>query len=381
MLMNSRKYADCFRSTIVRWLLVTIVVVSAPGNLLFAQRSGIGGKRDVDVMTVNLYIGADFTPLVTLDPRDPDFGTKFLTGTATIYGRILASNFPARAEAIAKEVARRAPDVIALQEVAQLRQQLQGDAIFGGTIPATEVTMDYLETLLEELDRHGAHYGVACLSENLDVEVPLATGPGTFADLRLTDRDVILIRTDLPPGYLRASNPQAGNYQAALTLPIGISVLRGWCSVDLAVRGRAFRVIDTHLEDALPETLPDVQGFQASELLNGPADTDLPVILAGDFNSDAYGNYGPSVYPMLTTDGGFQDAWSVARAGEPGLTWGHDSLLSDPSVPFTLRIDYVLYRGGGIAASDADTIGWMIRALPPLWFSDHAAVVTKLSIP
>ena len=252
-----------------------------------------------------------------------------------------------RAEAIAKQVALRGPDVLALQEVTQLRRQSPGDAIIGGTIPATEVSLDYLAILLGELERHGAHYGVACLSNNLDVEVPLATGPGTFDDLRLTDRDVILIRTDLPPDYMRASNPQSGNYTAALTLPIGISVYRGWCSVDLEVRNRAFRIIDTHLEEALSESLPDIQGYQAAELLTGPANTNLPVILSGDFNSDAYGNYGPSVYPLLTTYGGFQDAWSVARPGESGFTWGHDDLLSDPSVALSLRIDHVLYRGWG----------------------------------
>jgi endonuclease/exonuclease/phosphatase family metal-dependent hydrolase len=230
-------------------------------------------------------------------------------------------------------------------------------------------------------EREGTHYGVASMSQDLDVEAPLATGPGTFDDVRLTDREVILMRTDLPPGYLQATNPQSGNYAAALPLPIGVTVLRGWCSIDLLVRGRMFRVIDTHLEEALPSPLPDIQGYQAYELLTaGPAKTDLPVILAGDFNSDANGNYGPTVYPLLTTVGGFSDAWSVARPGEPGLTWGHDPFLSDPSVPFSLRIDYVLYRGQGFQAKDAETIGWMIRGLPPLWFSDHAAVIAKLDI-
>jgi len=346
----------------------------------FAEQPGVGGKRDLDVMTVNLYVGADFSPLTTLNPSDPDFGVKFLTGVATIYGRIGASNFPVRASAIAQQVALRGPDVIALQEVTLIRRQSPGDAIAGGQTPATDVVSDYLQILMAALEHQGAHYAVASMSQDLDVEVPLATGPGMFDDLRLTDREVILVRTDLPPGYLRATNPQWANYSAALPLPIGITVLRGWCSVDLEVRGRTFRVIDTHLEEALPSTLFDIQGFQAYELLTGPADTNLPVILAGDLNSDANGNYGPSPYPLLTTVGGFRDAWSVARPGVPGLTWGHDPFLADPSVPLTLRLDYVLYRGNQFHATDADTIGWMIRAFPPLWFSDHAAVIAKVDI-
>jgi len=361
-------------------LLVLAIPLCLAGTSAFAQRSGVGDKRDLDVMTVNLYVGADFSPLTTLNPADPDFLVNFLNGVATIYGRIGAANFPVRAEALAQDIARRAPDVISLQEVTQIRRQSPGDAIVGGTIPATTVVADYLAILLDALQRQGAHYAVASMDQDLDVEVPLATGPGTFDDLRLTDRDVILVRTDLPPGYLRATNPRNGNYAARLPLPIGLNVLRGWCSIDVQVRGRTLRVIDTHLEDILPPQLPDIQAYQAAELLAGPANTSLPVILAGDFNSDAYHNYGPVVYTLLTTAGGFADAWRVARPGEAGLTWGHDQFLADPSVLFSIRIDYVLYRGSRLHASDADTIDRMIRATPPLWFSDHAAVLAKVAI-
>lgn len=224
------------------------------------------------------------------------------------------------------------------------------------------------------------HYAVASMAQDLDVEVPLVTGPGTFDDLRLTDRDVILVRTDLPPGYLRISNPQNGNYTASLPLPIGVNVIRGWCSIDVQVRGRTFRVINTHLEEALPSPLPDIQAYQAAELLAGPANTSLPVVLAGDFNSDAYGNDGASVYSMLVGPGGFKDAWSAARPRQLGLTWGHDAALADVSALFSIRIDYVLYRGSGLLAEDADTISSIIRSTPPLWFSDHAAVVATLAI-
>lgn len=367
------------KSPAARFMMLAITLCLA-GTPAFAERPGVGGKRDLDVMTANLYVGADFGPLTTLNPADPNFGLKFLTGTATIYGQIGAAKFPVRAAALAREVAVRAPDIIALQEVTLIRHQSPGDAIFGGTSPATGVVADYLGILLAELQHQGAHYTVVSMVQNLDVEVPLATGPASFDDIRLTDRDVILVRADLPPGYLRAINPLSGNYAVSLPLPIGINVLRGWCSIDVEVRGRTVRVINTHLEEALPQPLPDIQAYQAGELLAGVANTSLPVILAGDFNSDAHGNYGPTVYPLLTTIAGFADAWSVARPGAPGLTWGHDSLLADPSALFSIRIDYVLYRGGRLQASDADTISSIIGTTPPLWFSDHAAVVAKIAI-
>src|SRR5262245_15419283 len=232
-------------------LLITLTFFTVEPSA-FAQEQAIGGKRDLDVMTLNLYVGAVFDPLTTLDPSDPNYGLKFLQSVATVYGQIIASNFPARAEAIAREIAVRGPDVIALQEVTQVRRQSPGDSIAGGTTPATDIVegADYLQVLLAALERHGARYAVAATSQELDVEVPLVTGAGTFDDVRLTDREVILIRTDLPPGYLMAANPQSGNYAAMLPLPIGITVLRGWCSIDLQVRGRTFRVINTHLEEA-----------------------------------------------------------------------------------------------------------------------------------
>src|SRR5262245_17343740 len=223
-----------------RKAILTVAIVCGFSSTTWSQREGVGGQRAIDVATVNLYIGASFTPVTTLDPSAPDFGAKLLAGVATIYGNLVASNFPKRAEALAQELVARAPDLIALQEVPLIRRQAPGDAIGGGTIPATAVEADYLAILLEALERNGAHYEPACQVQNFDVEVPLAT-PAGFHDLRLTDRDVILKRTDLPPGYLHTSNPQAGNFAAFVPLPIGVNVLRGWCSIDVQIRGRNFR--------------------------------------------------------------------------------------------------------------------------------------------
>jgi endonuclease/exonuclease/phosphatase family metal-dependent hydrolase len=216
--------------------------------------------------------------------------------------------------------------------------------------------------------------------QNTDVELPLATSPFTFDDVRLTDRDVILARTDLAPGQMRTSNPLGANFEAKLSLPTGLNVLRGWCSIDVQMRGRWFRVINTHLEDQLPAFLEDVQGLQAAELLALPANVNAPVILLGDFNSDAHGNYGPTVYPLLTGAGRFIDAWNEARPNDPGLTWGHDEFLSDKNHPFLLRLDLVLFRGEAFDASAAAVVDPIIASAPPFWFSDHAGVFVTLGI-
>jgi endonuclease/exonuclease/phosphatase family metal-dependent hydrolase len=332
------------------------------------------GRRDIDVATFNLYVGADFSPILTAPSLD-----AFLNGVVTVYSRIVQSNFPKRADALAREIVARGPDVVALQEVSLIRRQSPGDSLFGGT-PATVVDLDYLEILLDALHRHGGHYATVSQVEDTDVEVPLMTSPSTFDDIRLTDRDVILVRTDVPREHLRTFNPQGANYVARLPLPIGAGVyaLRGWCSIDIQALGRSFRVINTHLEDKLPTGAPNFQLAQASELLAGPANTALPVILAGDFNSDAWGHYSSDTYALLTHQGHFNDAWNEAGGRSLGLTWGHDEFLSDLSVPFIYRLDLILLRGGDLEATEARTIDPVIGRSAPLWFSDHAGVFATL---
>jgi len=376
---QSNRIAPGRRSTVLITASVLIAIVFGLNTSGLAEGREIGGKRDIEVATFNLYVGADFVPLFTLDPSDPQYFNKLIAGVAAVHGQILQSNFPVRAEALAEEIVRRDPDLVALQEVSLLRRQSPGDLIVGGTTLATDVELDYLAILMDALARRGGHYVVASQVQDTDVEVPLFTGT-SFDDVRLTDRDVILVRTDLPPGHLRVSNPQGKNFSAALPLPIGIYALRGWCSVDVQSRGRSFRFINAHLEDALPQGLPNLQLAQAYELLADPANTTMPVILAGDFNSDAYGTYSPETYALVIGQGHFTDAWTVAEPRRLGLTWGHDPFLSDVTVPFIYRLDLIFYRGREFQATEADVIDPVIGQHAPLWFSDHAGVIATMAI-
>jgi endonuclease/exonuclease/phosphatase family metal-dependent hydrolase len=335
------------------------------------------GARDLTVFDQNLYVGSEFTPLLTLDPTDPDYFRNLLMGVAQVYQTILASDFPSRAQVIAGEIAATRPDLVALQEVSLIRTQVPGDLLVGGTTPATDVQLDYLAILLANLNQHGVHYQAVAIVTNLDMELPMpTTDPTVFADVRLTDHDVILARADLPPGQLRVRNAQAGNFQTALPLPnLGTSIARGWCAVDVTTRGRTLRFINAHLEE---NVAAPIQAAQARELLAGPANTPLPAILVGDFNSDAYGNDGTTTYAMLTQN--FTDVWSAVHPRNPGLTWGHDPLLADPSVAFVWRLDLVLVRGSGCQALDMWRMSPQFQATPPLWPSDHAGVVARFRI-
>ena len=101
-----------------------------------------GGIR---LVTQNMYVGSSFDALTTAQTPQ-----QVLAAVATIYNNILASKPAERAAAMAREIARHRPDLVALQEAAMLRT--------GNGGPATTVRSDLLQSLLDELAGLGRHY-------------------------------------------------------------------------------------------------------------------------------------------------------------------------------------------------------------------------------
>jgi endonuclease/exonuclease/phosphatase family metal-dependent hydrolase len=341
------------------------------------------GRNRLETMTVNLYIGGSTTRVVALDPTDPNYFTNLVWAVTGLYYEIAGSQPALRLQAVADQIASRQPDIVAVQEATLLRIQSSGDLAVGGTTPATEVVFDYVQMLVDALEARGAHYTVAATSEEWDIEMPMLNLQ-TYGldDIRQTDREAILVRSDLPPGHLRVSNPQSGHFANVIQLPaIGFSVTRGWCAVDVFSRGDTFRYVCTHLEE---ETAPQIQVAQVQELLAGPAQTRLPVVLVGDFNADPLHRdrpaADPSAYPLVL-QAGFLDSWAAVHPLDPtgGLTWGHDEFLADPATVFDRRIDFVFVRGTSLLPLQADSIDLTLdRAGPPLWASDHATLAVEL---
>jgi hypothetical protein len=333
-------------------------------------------------MTRNLYVGADLAPVVgAIASGDP---SAIVGAVSTFWADVRSTNFPERADTLAEEIAHTEPLLVGLQEVSLFRTGAP-DSFFGNPTRATQVEFDYLAILLAALDERGLHYAPVAVTQNVDAESTGFVAPGLLRDIRLTDRDVILARTDLPASQLQLSNIRTANFATNVTIPIGhtgqsFTSLHGWNSVDAKVRGKVFRFINTHLEVESPSPIVnDVQLAQGVELLTGPADTPLPVILVGDFNSRADGT-GTATYRHLI-DAGLQDAWSDTHPGEPGYTFGHDANLRNATVNFTQRLDLVLYRGD-LRAFDADVVGEELRdrTRSGLWPSDHAGVVATLGV-
>ena len=335
--------------------------------------------QDITVMTRNLYLGADLqeasAAAVSGDPE------AIIAADSAAWNNVKKTNFPERAEVLADEIKQSRPLLVGLQEAALWRSG-PPDSFSEAPTPAPNVEFDYLAILLEKLNERGLHYFPVVCNKNADVENPaLDADSGMLKDIRLTDRDVILARSDLPVSNL--SNAQKANFFNNLSFPIGnagksITILRGWVSVDVQAGGKKFRFINTHLEQENSQNpaFNPIQLAQANELLSGPANTSLPVILEGDFNSRADGSGTPTYANLIGA--GFADAWGATHPGEPGNTCCHASDLLD-AAPLTQRIDLVLLRGG-LSAFGADAVGEELTDRTPsgLWPSDHAGVVASL---
>ena len=263
-------------------LAVALLLVPLAAQASSNDQGRPNGVGPVRAMTYNLYVGADIFRIN--DAEDPE---DIPIIVAQIMQIVMATDFPERSRAIADQIAKNRPHLIGLQEVALIRYQSPGDAVIGGTIPATDVLYDYLDLLLEALAERGLEYEVAGIVQNADVELPMYAGMDgatpLFDDIRLTDRDVILAQRGV-----KTSDVLSANYTNNLIIPIaGTSVefLRGYVAVDARVKGREYRFVNTHLEVQFPAPIPNIQGAQAAELAFVLATETKPIILVGDFNS------------------------------------------------------------------------------------------------
>jgi len=342
-----------------------------------------GNSEAITVMTRNIYVGADVDAI--LQAEDPE---QIPLIVAEVFQSMLETNFPERAQALAKEISQNQPDLIGLQEVSLIRMQTPGDAVVGGTIPAEDVVIDQLQILMKSLNAFGLDYEVVAKVENSDVEMPMIVSfvePYEFDDVRLTDYDVILAKRGI-----EISNIEARNFKAKIAIPeMGLELPRGYVAVTAKVNGKKYRFVNTHLEDAdQGGDLLKIQLAQAAELILRLARVRIPVILVGDFNSAA-----PSepTYRLITSTNRYQDTWlkNTSNKNPDGFTYGHDLDLRNSTANFWKRIDYVFFRNGmqkhkymKFKEVKAEVIGDELKDRTPsgLWPSDHGGVFAKIQM-
>lgn len=335
-----------------------LVLVAA---LFLLGANGAFAGSPVTVMTRNLYVGTD-TDLVLSASR-----SELPIAVAQAFAIFQSTNFEARMAAIADEIGEIRPHLIGLQEVTLLRRQSPGDSLNippPASTPAENVEADFLETLLTELEDRGLDYRVAIRVQNFDIEMPMATGDGTYDDLRLTDYDVILARGDVT-----TADPAAGTYAAAVHFQTA-TITRGWVAADATINGTTVRFASTHLED-----IDTVRYAQTVELIRILARERRPLILVGDFNSKA----SDDLAHRALVGAGYTDHWAGTDTNpdDPGYTCCQDAELTSVS-PFTEHDDIIFTRNTE-ATGKSKLIGDTPGNVDGLyWASDHAGVWAEL---
>jgi endonuclease/exonuclease/phosphatase family metal-dependent hydrolase len=352
------------------------------------------GSHRVRVLAQNMYIGASLHDLVTATSV-----ADAKTAINNLVLGILATKPRERAAAMAAEIAKQRPDFVALSEAWKL------------TVDGV-VKMDLLQWVIDELKALGQPYELASDGkvDGFVNQEDLNAAP-LGLNIRLTDRNAILMRTDVDIATIGVE-PRQFTAQITLTLSTGlpppqpqqikINISGGYVSVDAMVRGLPLRFLSVHL-------IPDANtiGLHTAELLKNevlPPHSTKTLVFGGDFNTTADDpkNLSFPIYQLLI-GAGLTDAWKLLHPDQPGFTCcqapdllnKRSNLDLPPCPPGSTapppgstattcphRIDLILFRG--LAGVDNMKV---FGDRPPdrtpsgLWPSDHAGIVATLAGP
>jgi endonuclease/exonuclease/phosphatase family metal-dependent hydrolase len=316
------------------------------------------GDFAIKVMTRNMDAGTDFNL----------FGTHgFEEAVGLTLEEAISSRIPKRAARVAIEIAKTRPDLVALQEVTTWK-------IESGR---RTIVLDQLELLMDALRAAGVHYRVAAVQDLTEIEIPdIAT---------YSDHNAILVRSDRLLNVVGSETHIFDNLMPFPTPGGDIPVVTGWMAVDIKIHKAHFKFVNTHLSSAIasiPETA-QLQLSQAAQLVDDLQATELPIILAGDFNSDAEPTHN---YPADATESygyiawsGYVDAWEKLRPADFGYTWplfGEDQMSGHDVSSFQERIDLIF--SNKLEAVSIEKIG--ADPVRGIYASDHAGVVAEFEL-
>jgi len=315
-------------------------------------------KRVLKVMTRNMDAGTDLNLIFAYYPNVP-------AGVSATLAQVISTDIPSRIQRLADEVRTNQPDFIALQEVTEWRT---------GTCGATTVLYDQLQLLVDALAARNMQYTRLAVDSLNVIEAPSLNGC-----VRYTDSNAILMRSELRSG-IEVSNVQSHHYLHYLDLStIGITgfppFFHGYISADVKAGSETFRLFDTHLESTYvfdPTGL--LQSSQAAELVAALNATPFPVLLCGDFNSNAEAGPEQTASVGLILNAGFTDVWRQFNSVGTGFTWPlyFEDSASGPAIP-NERIDLIFTRD--IRALKVDETGTNAPVA-----SDHAGVVALVQV-
>ena len=376
-----------------------LLCVGAVISVVVVRGYAAGAPHTLTVMTRNIYLGGDINRPIraALNRTGPDGVLALGHANHELREIVTRTDFTIRSRLLAEEIAAARPDLVGLQEVALWRHgPMQLDQI--GRPGATEIDYDFLATLLADLAARDASYETVQVQQESDVEAPAFTGnpftgtAGSAEDVRLTDRDVILIRSG---AGIHLEGSGGGHYGQRLEVRLGdarFGFIRGYAWADVVVGSARIRFVTTHLESQSAQ----LARAQAQELLSGPAgNASLSTVIVCDCNSNPASPAARSAVPIgsggayrLITDGhGFTDLW-LQQPGPAGLgnTAALSELVNNETARLNRRIDLVLGKPAPqvqIVANRAAVTGDQLGdrdSVSKLWPSDHAGVVVELQI-
>jgi len=369
------------------------------GGSLLRTAGGASATRErqdgptVTAATWNLGLGADF---LSIARAEADASVPERVGT--LYGQVMDSRPRERMDAVAASLSGTRPDIVGVQEAALVRRGPRADEATDDSGAGT-VVVDLLAGLRAALAERNVPYRPVSVATNADLKFP-GKIDGEHIDVRLTDRDALLIRDD---AEISVEGTTTGAYDASLTLPIGrtqsVEVPRGYAAAMLRVSGERVAAVTTHLEAALD----DIRTAQAAELASVVASRPSPAVLLGDLNSGPSegGSETPrdgdstsagtpventpgsqTAYDRLTaglTDPIDPEAWAGLTDHETGTCCRPESLRPPDPDGLSRRIDHVLVDG--LRAVTSRRLGTE-PASPgggaAVWPSDHTGVLAEL---
>ena len=384
--------------------LLSLIALSV--SCISAPQSAAAEPEILTVMSRNIYLGSDVGKALELIPNLP-------AAAQYMWDQVIQTDFKKRAKILAQEINQSSADVIGIQEATIWYCQKYPWS------KKIEV-FNFTKQLLLELNgkyRLAEKDGRVALNPGFSINpIPFLTrvedennfrklfGSGT-ASCGFETGDALLIKNSSNLELIQVGTTE---YEVSYSIvPKIMTIYRGYSWADISVNGFPIRFVTTHLESLWDENKIPNSAKQAKQLVDDLAQTTMPTVVMGDFNSDPRDprpkdKPNPGEQPVesnncpvnkstcnaykIMVEAGFIDA-GPDSLDPKNYTWGMNALLSgaDPKrlaaaklmgnqAGFTDRLDYIFTKNG-LKTLDAQVIG-----TKPKFGSDHAGVVAKIAL-
>ena len=385
---------------------VTAALIGSIALALFTPYSVHAAEPTLTVMSRNIYLGADVGVALELIPDMP-------AAAQFMWDQVNKNDFSKRSVALAAQIKEYQPDVIGLQEATIWYCKKNAWS------KKTEV-FNFTDQLLDAL---GGDYVLASKEGNTAFNpgysinpIPFLTmvkDPERFQKIFGQDKaacgfqigDALAIKKSLAGQVIQVGNTE---YEASYSIvPTLMTIYRGYTWADIKIANIPVRFVTTHLESIWDKNKVPNAAKQATQLISDLKDTNMPLVVIGDFNSDPRdprpaNAANPGLQPTaseecpagsskcnayrLMREAGFNDAGP--DASDPSTyTWGMNALLTGPDPDrlkaaksmgneygFTDRLDYIFTKNG-VDASTSQIFGYKAP-----YATDHAGVFAEFTI-